>query len=197
MRDEGPIAFQQNYELIPLKNGESIIKRTSLKFAEKVPEVEGVRIIFSIDPAFSEKTNTDPMALAVTAHVGDQRYVMAVFEFKGDEKNEEKFCNFVEQLYKQLKCSLIKIESNNGGGIIASLLKKRELAVEIITASKDKLTRLLEQEGKFARGEVYFLPGTEAAQDQLVTFPNAEHDDMVDAIVYGLGGGIEVFSGFV
>jgi predicted phage terminase large subunit-like protein len=137
------------------------------------------------------------MALTVAAHVGDQRYIIAVYEFKGSEKNEEKFCKFVEELYHRWKCSIIRIEGNNGGGIIGSLLKKRNLAVEIITASKDKLTRLLEQEGRFSRGEVYFLPGTEAAQDQLVTFPNAEHDDMVDSIVYALGGGREFFTGVI
>ena len=75
------------------------------------------------------------------------------------------------------------------------MLQRRNLAVQVINASKDKMTRLMEQEGRFARGEVYFLPGTEAAQDQLANFPNAEHDDMVDAIVYGIDGGMEIFTG--
>lgn len=75
------------------------------------------------------------------------------------------------------------------------MLQKRNLAVEVINASKDKITRAQEREGDFARGEVYFLPGTEAAQDQLAAFPNAEHDDMVDAIIYGLEPGMQVFIG--
>lgn len=122
---------------------------------------------------------------------------MKVIEFKGKEKNEEKFCNHVEQLYHNLGCSIIRIESNNGGQVLASLLKKRGLAVEVLIASKDKETRLLEQEGRFARGEVYFLPGTEDAQEQLIKFPNVKHDDMVDAIVYSLGGGMVYFTGVI
>jgi phage terminase large subunit-like protein len=180
-----PLAFQQNYELIPYKNGQTLIPRTSFKFAPRMPE--GCRIVFAIDPAFSEKTNTDAMALAVVGHIGVQRYVAAVYAFEGAEKNEESFCNFVEQLYHSQGCNLIRIENNNGGGIIARMLQRRNLAVEVITASKDKFQRTREQEGRFGRGEVYFLPGTEAAQDQIADFPNADHDDMVDAVVYGLG----------
>ena len=134
------------------------------------------------------------MALSVVAQSGEYRYIIAVYAFEGTEKNEETFCAFVESLYRQTNCSLIRIESNNGGQIIARMLQRRNLAVEVVNASKDKITRLREYEGKFTRGEVYFLPGTERAQDQLATFPNAEHDDMVDAIVYGLEGGFEVFT---
>lgn len=188
-----PIAFQQNYELIPYKNGQTVIPRTSFRFAKAAPA--GARIVFGIDPAFSEKTNTDAMGLAVVAHIGEQRYILAVYGFEEGEKNEEKFCTFVEALYHQHGCSLIRIESQNGGQIIGRMLQRRNLAVQVISASRDKMTRLMEQEGRFARGEVYFLPGTEAAQDQLANFPNAEHDDMVDAIVYGIDGGMEIFTG--
>lgn len=149
LRDEGQVAFQQNYELVPLRDGQSVIPRTSLRFAKQVPA--GARIVFGVDPAFSEKTNTDSMALTIAAHIGSQRYIIAVYEFKGPEKNEEKFCTFVENLYKRWNCSIIRIEANNGGQVIGSLLKKRNLAVQIVTASRDKLTRLLEQEGRFSR----------------------------------------------
>lgn len=154
-----------------------------------------MRIIFAVDPAFSEKTNTDSMALAVIGHLGVYRYVLAVYEFKGQEKNEEKFCNFVAELYKQLSCSLIRVESNNGGIIIGRMFQRRNLATEIVASSKDKITRVREQEGRYTRGEVYFLPGTEAAQNQIVAFPNVDHDDMVDAVTLGLDGGMEVFTG--
>lgn len=89
-----PLAFQQNYELIPYKNGQTIIPRSSFKFAKEIPA--GCRIIIAIDPAFSLKTNTDSMAVSLVAHIGNQKYIMAVWEFKGAEKNEETFCAFIE-----------------------------------------------------------------------------------------------------
>lgn len=139
-----PISFQQNYELIPYKNGQVIIPRSSFKFATAVPQ--GARTVFAIDPAFSLKTNTDSMALAVVGHIGVQKYIKAVYEFKGAEKNEETFCAFVESLYKQLSASIIRIENNNGGGIIARMLQKRNLAVQVISASTDKIQRVRERE---------------------------------------------------
>ena len=54
--------------------------------------------------------------------------------------------------------SSIVVEENNGGLILARMLKKRNLAVTTKKAIKDKVTRLREYEGCFDRGEVFFLP---------------------------------------
>jgi phage terminase large subunit-like protein len=61
-------------------------------------------------------------------------------------------------MYRQYNVSVINIEANNGGEILARILKKRGLAVSVKKATKDKVTRLREYEGCFDRGEVYFLP---------------------------------------
>lgn len=151
-------------------------------------------MVIGIDPAFSTKTDTDAMALALTAHSGPERYVAKVFQFNGAEKEEEQFCAFVENLYRSYNVDLVRIESNNGGEIIGRMLKKRNLAVEIFPTTRDKITRVRENEGRFGRGEVYFLPGTEDAQKQLEDFPNAPHDDMVDALLHSFDGGPEVFT---
>lgn len=102
--------------------------------------------MFGIDPAFSEKTNTDSMTLTITAHHGVNRYIIASMEFQGTEKDEEKFVATVERLYKIHNCSCINIEANNGGEIIGRMLKRRNMAVNVVKAIKDKVTRLREYE---------------------------------------------------
>lgn len=66
------------------------------------------------------------------------------------------------------------------------------MAVKIVTAVKDKVTRLREHEGAFDQGLVYFLPGTEEGVEQLIKFPHASHDDRVDSMVYSFNtdGGV-------
>lgn len=95
----------------------------------------------------------------------------------GTEKDEERFCSYVENLYKKWNVAMIVVEENNGGLILARMLKKRNLSVMTKKAIKDKVTRLREYEGCFDRGEVFFLPGTEKGVEQLLSFPHGAHDD--------------------
>ena len=92
-----------------------------------------------------------------------------------------------DQLYRQYGVSMIKVESNNGGAIFARALQKRHLAVEVVSATKDKLTRLKEYEGDFMREEIFFLEGeTEDLINQLINFTGEDgnEDDLVDAMVW-------------
>lgn len=188
LRNDGELAFNQNYLLIPYADGQTIIKRTSIKYAEKAPD--GGRVVFGIDPAFSEKTNSDAMGLSIAKHITaegkKQKYVLDMIEFRWDQKNEERFCEAVFELYKKHNCSSINIEANNGGEIIARMLKNKKMVVNVMKATKDKITRLREHEGSFERWEIYFLPGTEKGVEQLLKFPNVKNDDMVDSLVYAL-----------
>ncbi len=101
----------------------------------------------------------------------------------------------MKQLYKAFNISIVRIESNNGGELIGRQLQNDGMAVEIITATKDKITRLREKESDFTQGKVLFLPGTEELQDRLARFPNVKKDDIVDAMVYSLDSGMEIFIG--
>jgi predicted phage terminase large subunit-like protein len=144
----------------------------------------GAKMVIGIDPAFSEKTGTDGMGFALTWHVGVYKYVHTMVGFTWSEKDEERFCAYVENMYRKHNVSTINIEANNGGEIIARMLKRRNLSVVVKKATRDKVTRLREYEGCFDRGEVYFLPWTETGVEQLLSFPHGKNDDMVDGMVY-------------
>lgn len=193
LEDEGQTSFNQNYKLIPYVDGQTIIPRSLIKKVERYPKE--VRVIIGIDPAFSLKTTSDPIAITVTGHHNGNKYVLACYELIGNQKQEKIYRPFIKQLYTTFKVSNVNIESNNGGEIIARQLQEDGLAVTIIKAEKDKVTRLKEKESFFTRGEVYFLPGTEELQDRVVRFPNVKHDDIVDALVYSLDAGEEIFVG--
>lgn len=187
IKSDGTTSYNANYLGVPMADGESIVKRSGIRYADTAPE--GCRVVGGIDPAFSEKTTSDPMAFTITGHYKGQKYVMASFEYNGTEKDEDRFCNSVQEWYKKKKISRLKIESNNGGEIIARMLKKRNMATQVLHSSRDKVTRLREFQGMFERGEVFFLPGTEKLVDQLLAFPNVKHDDLVDSMVNSFNTG--------
>ncbi len=70
------------------------------------------------------------------------------------------------------------------------LLAKTRLPAVAVWPDKDKVTRARTLAARYEAGKVVHLrgaPGLDAYERELVAFPNAEHDDLVDAAVYGAG----------
>lgn len=190
LRDDGTTSFNANYLGIAMIAGNPIIKQTQIRRIAALPlEVkEKGRCVGGIDPAFSTNTGTDEMAITFTYRFENKKYIYKCYGFEGDDKDEERFCNFVASMYKALKCTRLYIEGNNGGDIIYRMLKKRGCACELLKSSKDKTTRLLEHEGEFDREEIIFVVSDDVEKliEQLVAFPNVAKDDRVDSFVNSL-----------
>lgn len=188
--DSWSTAFQQNYLLDPQKEWETIIKRSDITYWNIDKRWS---IYFWIDPAFSEKTASDSMTLVITKHIQvnweKYYYVLEAHEFKGREKNEKTFVKFVKQKYNKYKTKRVNIESNNWWEIIARMLQRKNVAVNIISPKNDKVTRLMEYQADIEMWLVKFHPTRcDDLVEQLLGMPNVEHDDLVDWFVYSLKG---------
>lgn len=180
---EQEIAFAQNYLLKPFATGQKIIGKDQILHRDEWSD--SAPIIIGVDPAFSLKTNTDALAVVVSAHDGEERYVIDAFAFEGVDKETSKVVKFIMEQYNRWGAHCINIETNNGGEIIGRMLAKEEAIVNYITADRDKVSRLRAHEWRFGTGKVFFCEGTEELQRQLVAFPSkGVHDDLVDAMVY-------------
>jgi len=195
LEDEGQTSFNQNYKLIPYVDGQSIIPRSLIKTTDRYPT--WCRITIGIDPAFSLKTQSDAIGICVTAHLNGNKYVLAFYELLATQKQEKVYRPFIKQVYNTFGVIRIRIENNNGGEIIGRQLQEDGMAVDIITTTKDKVTRLKEKESCFTRWEVYFLPWTEELQDRIVRFPNVKRDDIVDWFVLSLDDVADIFIGWL
>ena len=61
------------------------------------------------------------------------------------------------------------------------------MAVQEEKTTKDKTTRLMEKQILFEDHRVYFYPwATDDLVDELITFPNWEHDDRIDSLLFAL-----------
>ncbi|NDK09767.1 hypothetical protein GW846_03230 [Candidatus Gracilibacteria bacterium] len=187
-REQGSIAYNGNFNLIPYVAGQTIIGKTLIKYWYSKPDK--VRIVMGVDGALSEQTISDPMAVTITAHYTNDegrkfKYILGSWKLEGAEKSEENYKRFISEKYKQFNVNIIVLESQGGGLAIGPVLRKEKLAVVIISATKDKTQRLMEFQGDFERGEVMFSPDkTGELETQLLAFPNATEDDMVDSMVY-------------
>jgi hypothetical protein len=88
----------------------------------------------------------------------------------------------------------LKIEATTfQSTFVQEVLSKTWLPAGPAHPDRDKVTRARTLAARMEAGKVFFLrgaPGIEMLKSQLTAFPNGEHDDLVDAAVYGadLGG---------
>jgi hypothetical protein len=71
---------------------------------------------------------------------------------------------------------------------VRELLRRTHLPAHAVHPDRDKVTRARALAARYEARMVFHLrsaPGLADYEDELVTFPNAQHDDLVDAAVYG------------
>jgi hypothetical protein len=74
------------------------------------------------------------------------------------------------------------------GTFVRELLNRTNLPAVAVHPDRDKVTRARALAARYEARKVYHLrsaPGLAEYEDELVAFPNARHDDQVDAAVYG------------
>lgn len=183
------IWYNQNYNLIPYIKGQRIISDSMIQYYQNLPK--NYKVVIGVDPAFSEKTGSDAIWITVTAHENynkeNYKYVIEMIALEWEEKDEERFCKFIKILAEKYNYSVIYIENNNWWGVLARMLKKRNLSVIVINSEKDKVTRLREFQWEIERWLIKFNSDNFLVWkwlEQLKLFPNSDHDDMVDSMVF-------------
>lgn len=192
--------FAQNYLGIPEMWAQKFVKTERIMrqkiSLESLPKFDFIQI--GIDPAFSKNTASDAIGIVVTGHYTAKyedwtskrmKYILRSKALEWEDKAQKNFVATVQNLYEEYWASRVVIESNNGGQILGEQLKEHHLAVDIVSASKDKVTRLKEHEFDLQAGNIFFVSGaTEGLIAQLLSFTWEPwgSDDLVDAFVYSL-----------
>jgi len=137
------------------------------------------------DPAASTKTSADYFVLAtwlVTPH--KELLLRDVIRMRLEGPDQPKL---FEQGYKRWRPRLQGVETKNMGLTLFQTLRRKGLPVIDLKAETDKETRALPVMARMEAGTVYFLknaPWLDEYENELLMFPNGEHDDQVDVTSY-------------
>ena len=184
-REIGSSLFNQEFMNIPIQAENAIIKPEHIQYFDYDSSWKFDYINVWVDPAISEKTNSDPFAIVVTGEIWLKKYVLEAVELKGKEKDPFRATKTVKRLYDKWGANKATIETVAFQKVMAKLFRAEYIATEEITPDRDKVTRLMEYEGDFEQGHVYFNKSlTFDLVEQLLSFPDVEHDDLVDGMVY-------------
>lgn len=182
-KQQWEIAFNQNYLLIPFSWWDTIIKRDQIKYYRDIKIFD--KIIIWIDPAISEKTHSDSFWIVITWIIQGKYYVIEAIELKEKEKDPFKATEIIYNLYTKYNANLVVVETVAFQQVMAKLIKNKWIAIKEVKPRKDKMTRLLERQYLFDKWEIFFNnENTWTLINQLLDFPNVQHDDLVDWMIY-------------
>lgn len=158
-------------------------------FIELSPELEDAitHEVIEIDPAVTTKASSDFTAIAA---VGWSRPLgkCALIESRKVKLSGKELrrvvLGFVERALERGHVVLVRVEGNQGGDLwITNVFHDMPVPVKLHAAgTASKNVRAAEALAHYQRKRVEHAPGNREAEGEMVAFPNAPHDDLVDAV---------------
>ena len=154
---------------------------------EHADSVGMVRVVVPVDPAVTHKLTSDDTGIAVVGLGKDGHYY--IFSVAGYKLSPDGWARQAVNAYDQWEADRIIGEVNNGGEMVESTIRSVSDTVPFksIHASRGKVLRAEPVAALYEQGKVHHVGIFEAAEEQMCAFPvSNEHDDLVDAITYGV-----------
>lgn len=179
-------SFLLNYENNPLGMDGAYWTASTFQYKE-VPALS--HKLLSIDPAVTSKASSDYTGIAVVAYSATNR-TCQVQKAVAVKMQPDKLRTYVLQMLEaDPQIGRILIETNQGGDVWKGIL--HDMPVEVVTVHQTvkKEVRAAALLSAYERGWVQHVPGLVALEEQMVGFPKAPNDDIVDAV----GSGVAYF----
>jgi predicted phage terminase large subunit-like protein len=194
--DMGSAAFSREILHEPISDEDKTFPRDRFRWrntksrllASDGTEFKRVKLRCIIDPAIGEKVSNDYSAIAVCAQVQPGEYdVLDVWQGRLKQAQLIERCRHFDHVWKLWHPVWI-VESVAAQAWLAQELRRVGLSVREVKPTRDKLMRAEPIGVLYENGQVYH---DEALKDgdfelQMHQFPLAKHDDMLDAVVYGI-----------
>lgn len=182
-QDIGEHEFMSQYQQEPLFEGSGVLKESQLHLVEFELEEREV-IALSIDVASKAGKDNDFTAIAFFAIRNDE---IILFDVKKVKFEFGENLAFIKELILKHRPQFVVIEDKGSGIPLLQELAKMDLRTNLGKgrAEKEKYIRFLSCIMKFEKGFLKIkknIEGWEEIKYELLNFPNAKNDDVVDAI---------------
>lgn len=153
----------------------------------RVVELDDCWRFLTVDLAATVKTSADWTAVGVWAITPDGDLVL----LDGDRKRieEKSHWNLVRPLREKWQADVVFVESSMIKSTLVYEAGKANVPIQELKADTDKVTRALPATVRAETGRLWFpavslMPEVGEWVNELVSFPNAAHDDRVDVVSY-------------
>jgi predicted phage terminase large subunit-like protein len=194
----GSKGYAGQYSQVPAKEEGNMVKRAWMKIVQSVTITRdhiNEPICFAIDPAYTSNEENDPSAIMSYFVKDNKLYILDVLEVWMEFHDLINFIKLYVMRMGYNSNSRIFVEPKaSGKSIVQQLIATTMLNVlESKPPDTDKVARLNSKLPILETGRVILIDGpyVENFLNQLCTFPNSEHDDMVDVLVIGITESLE------
>jgi len=146
-----------------------------------------INVFMGVDPASSVSVSADyTVIFAVGVDIEFNRYCLA---YKRKRMNPMEVADSIEEMYDFYKPQRVRIESVGYQEMLRSYLKSKRYipGLEIKEMPRNsKSSRLASLQPEFAQGKVYLKHDMQEFEDELLMFPRAANDDILDAYFYAV-----------
>lgn len=153
------------------------------------------RILISVDPAVTTKASSDYTGVSAIGWApgwnpnGGTAGTCFVLEAVRVKLGPDPLRAFVLDMVQRVNAGLVLVEVNQGGELWERVFRGLPVKVKTITQSVKKEVRAATVLTYYERHRVKHAAGLDLLEGEMVGFPNAANDDMVDAT----GSGIDYF----
>jgi predicted phage terminase large subunit-like protein len=177
-------SFAKNYANDPMGHDGAYWSTDDFEYGD-VPGI--TRRVLTIDPAVTTKKSSDPTGLAVVSYspVAGKALVEHSVSVRLTGRELRAYALKLIGRFDADGRPIggILIEVNQGGDLWKNdVFHDMPVPVRIFTSSLAKELRAAEALAHYQRGRVLHLERLTSAEEQMVAFPNAPHDDEVDAV---------------
>lgn len=173
-------------------NPNALWKRSDIDRARVVKSPDLPRVVVGVDP--SATSTGDEAGIVTAGRNGDDYYTLADDSVQG---SPETWAQAAITAYHRAKADCIVAEKNNGGEMVASVIKQAvinarkkdptvgEVPVKLVWASRGKQTRAEPVATLFEQGRGHHVGSFPALEDELCEWePGMESPNRLDALVW-------------
>jgi len=177
----GSIMWAGMFQQRPTQAGGELFKAEHL--ITKLPT--GIKeITQGVDLAISTKATADYTVVATVGKGEGGLWILDVQRVRASFRDGLKFIRAQAEKHNP---KIIGVEKVQFQAAVVQELMRGSLPIVAIRPDADKTTRALPMAARFEEGVLFLAPGLpDWFLDELLVFPNGEHDDGVDAAVYAL-----------
>jgi predicted phage terminase large subunit-like protein len=178
-REMGTVIFNLQYQNDARLSQGSVFREEHLRYYERPPE--DLAVYQGVDLAISTSRRADYFAIVtIGVSAGFEVFVLDVFRAR---LSFERQVRAVLQKARQFDPVRIAVEATGYQAALSQVLAGRTpLPVRQMFPHKDKLTRAWRLSALFENGKVFFGKRQEVLSDELLVFPDGDHDDLFDAL---------------
>jgi len=177
--EAGSIIFNMQYQNdIELAKQGHIFRYNWLQWYDEIPR--DLKVYQGVDLAISDKETADYFVICTIGLAADNNiYILDISRARLSFKAQVELIKKKAEEWQPIR---IGIETNQYQKALAQeLIRTTQAPIKELMTEKDKVSRAQRRSAEFENGRVFLRKDMHLFIDELVLFPDAVHDDMVDA----------------